>query len=225
MKKSILLLTFLVWSLFSCSKSDNNNNNNSNSDVLDINGNIYQTVTICNQTWMKSNLNVSKYRNGDEIPQVTDGTQWANLTTGAWCYYQNNTSNGPVYGKLYNWYALNDPRGLAPTGWHIPSFQEWNGLYSCLGDNLGGKMKEGGTLHWLTPNTGATNESGFTGLPNGLRSTNGIFGFLGKHGYWWSTTEYSSSEMVTYDLNYDNGGISTYNINKTSGLSVRCVKD
>ena len=224
MKKNILFFTLLAFSLYSCSNSDSNENN-SNVDVTDIDGNTYQTVNICDQTWMKSNLNVSKYRNGDEIPQVTDATQWANLTTGAWCYYQNNTANGPIYGKLYNWYALNDSRGLAPTGWHIATYQEWMEIYTCLGDNVGGKMKEVGTIHWLTPNTGATNESSFTGLPNGLRTINGTFNFLGKYGYWWSSTEHSSTEMMTFDLNYNSGNISTYNVNKISGLSVRCVKD
>lgn len=224
MKKNILLLTFLAFTLFSCTSSDSDNNN-PNVDVTDIDGNTYQTVTICDQTWMKSNLNVSKYKNGDVIPQVQNESEWSNLTTGAWCYYQNNTSNGPIYGKLYNWYALNDPRGLAPTGWHIPSYQEWMELYNCLGDNVGGKMKEVGTLHWLTPNTGATNESGFTGLPNGLRATNGTFSFLGEHGYWWSTTEHSSTEAKTFDLNYNFGQVSLYNVNKISGLSIRCVKD
>lgn len=224
MKKYILLYTFLAFSLFSCSSSDSNNNNPT-VDVVDIDGNIYQTVNICDQTWMKSNLNVSKYKNGDVIPQVQNESQWSNLTTGAWCYYQNNTSNGPIYGKLYNWYALNDSRGLSPTGWHIPTYQEWMALNSCLGDNVGGKMKEVGTIHWLTPNTGATNESGFTGLPNGLRATNGTFSFLGEHGYWWSATENSSTEVKTFDLNYNYGQVSTYNVNKISGLSVRCVKD
>ena len=138
MKKYILLFTFLVFSLFSCSSSDSNNNNPT-VDVVDIDGNTYQTVDICDQTWMKSNLNVSKYRNGDDIPQVTDATQWANLTTGAWCYFQNNTTNGTIYGKLYNWYAVNDPRGLAPNGWHIPSKDEWAVLRNCLGgENLAG---------------------------------------------------------------------------------------
>ena len=98
-------------------------------------------------------------------------------------------------------------------------------IYTCLGDNVGGKMKEVGTIHWLTPNTGATNESSFTGLPNGFRSINGTFNFLGKYGYWWSSTEHSSTEMMTFDLNYNSGNISTYNVNKISGLSVRCVKD
>src|ERR1035437_3981549 len=122
------------------------------------------SVTICSQIWMLKNLDVSTYRNGDAIPQVTDSIQWVNLTTGAWCYYNNNSANGPVYGKLYNWYAVNDPRGLAPVGWHVPSHAEWTELSICLyaispTGNVGGKMKSTGTIEaatglWYAPNTG-----------------------------------------------------------------------
>src|SRR5436190_23369500 len=137
----------------------------------------YESVTICDQVWMIKNLDVSTYRNGDPIPEVTDPSQWAGLTTGAWCYYENNSANGTIYGKLYNWYAVNDPRGLAPLGWHVPSDEELTTLTSCLGGVFvaGGTMKETGTTHWLAPNTEATNSSGWTGLPGGYRNEFGSF--------------------------------------------------
>jgi uncharacterized protein (TIGR02145 family) len=204
--------------------------------VTDIDGNIYQTVTICNQIWTKTNLNVSKYRNGDLIPQVTDQTAWAALTTGAWCYYSNNTANGPVYGKLYNWYAVVDPRGLAPTGYHIPSDAEWTILTTCLGGEIsaGPKMKETGTAHWISPNSGATNSSGFTGLPGGYRYESGQFGNLTFTGEWWSRTacvmptciatcSCSLSRYLNPDFAGGNIGIPASSNGK--GFSIRCIKD
>lgn len=201
--------------------------------VTDIDGNIYQTVTICNQVWTKTNLNVSKYRNGDVIPQVTDPTQWRSLTTGAWCYYNNDSANGPIYGKLYNWYAINDSRGLAPTGYHIASVNEWDALSTCLGGNTisGGKMKETGTTHWRSPNTDATNFSGFTGLPGGDRTPNQVFSFdfygIGELGSWWTTNESNSTNGLVTGLTYNGGNFRPgwFYDSKNSGNSVRCVKD
>jgi len=193
----------------------------------DIDGNTYKTVQICNQTWMQQNLNVSHYRNGDIIPQVTDPTQWANLTTGAWCYYANNTANGIVYGKLYNWYAVNDPRGLAPEGWHIPTSYEWDILTNCLGglDVAGGKMKEAGTTHWLSPNAGATNSSGFKGLPGGGRNYFGNFDAnFTSTGAWW-TSEGSGNFGWHRSVYADAINVSNFGIGKGTGIYVRCVKD
>ena len=195
--------------------------------VTDIDGNTYLPVTICNQTWTKSNLNVSHYRNGDLIPQVTDPTAWANLTTGAWCYYDNDALNGPVYGKLYNWYAVNDPRGLAPQGWHIPTNIEWTTLSTCLGGEAiaGGKMKEIGSSHWSVPNIGATNESGFMALPGGYRYNYGAPYSIGFNSYWWSSTEFDSSNSWLRTINYNNIYLSAGNHLKQFGFSVRCVKN
>ena len=199
--------------------------------ITDIDGNAYELVTICNQTWIKSNLNVSHYRNGDIIPQVTDPTQWANLTTGAWCYYDNNSANGTVYGKLYNWYAVNDSRGLAPQGYHIPSTTELNTFFSnCLGGTniAGGKIKETGTQHWITPNTSATNISGFTALPGGIRGygNTSSFGKLGSSGQWWSSTEISSTDGQNWATSYDGSWAACQNSGiKTNGYSVRCIRD
>lgn len=184
----------------------------------------YQTVTIGTQVWMLKNLNVSHYRNGDSIPQVTDATQWANLTTGAWCYYNNDTSNGAIYGKLYNWYAVNDPRGLAPSGYHVASDAEWTTLSKYLGEFAGGKIKETGTAHWQSPNTGATNESGFSALPGGYRDHNGNYKDINFNGVWWSSTEYYEGARG-WGLGYDDPYLSRNYNSKVDGFSVRCIKD
>jgi len=184
-------------------------------------------VQIGNQIWMTKNLNVSRYRNGDPIPQVTDPTQWANLTTGAWCYYNNDPANGPIYGKLYNWYAVKDPRGLAPAGYHVPTYTEWNSLIIFLGDVdvAGGKMKEMGITNWLSPNEGATNSSSFTGLPGGNRSFNGSFDSISYNGCWWSSTEYTINNAWLRLLFNNNTRSSWGSSRKTNGFSVRCIKD
>jgi uncharacterized protein (TIGR02145 family) len=204
--------------------------------VTDIDGNVYQLVTICNQTWTKTNLNVSKYRNGDIIPQVTDAAQWVSITTGAWCYYANVNSNGVTYGKLYNWYAVNDPRGLAPAGYHIPTDAEWSIMINCLDPNAnggaitpnvaGGAMKEMGTTHWSIPNTNANNSSSFTGLPGGARSNDGSFGSIGSYCGWWSSSESNIANYVfgRY-LYYSSGDCVKGYTNKIDGLTVRFVKD
>lgn len=189
------------------------------------------TVTIGTQIWALKNLDVAIYRNGDPIPQVTDPTAWASLTTGAWCYYNNESVNGATYGKLYNWYAVNDSRGLAPVGYHVPSDAEWTTLTTFLGgqDLAGGKMKETGTTHWLSPNTDATNSSVFTGLPGGFRTADGIFtgyglSMLGVYGDWWSLSS-STDSAYSYILNYSNGNASGGYGPKLEGFSVRCLKD
>lgn len=198
---------------------------NNTSTVTDIDGNVYQTTTICNQTWTTTNLNVTKYRNGDVIPQVTTQSAWASLTTGAWCYYNNDPSTETVYGKLYNWYAINDARGLAPDGYHIPTDAEWTILTSCLGENAGGKMKETSITYWENPNTGANNSSGFTGLPTGFRGDNGTFVSKGYFGYWWSSTVFNSTNAWSRGLQYNNSDVNRINVNKKTGVAVRCLRD
>jgi uncharacterized protein (TIGR02145 family) len=234
MKKIFLLLctSILLFQSCSSSNSDNNSNNNNNVSVSDIDGNVYRTVTICNQTWTKSNLNVSHYRNGDPIPQVTDPTQWASSTTGAWCYYNNDSSNGAIYGKLYNWYAVNDPRGIAPAGYHIPSDAEWTNLITCLGGETvaGSKMKETGTSHWSSPNTMANNISGFTGLPGGWRTSQNstpVFDEIGNIGIWWSSSESGLFDYAwSCSLVYINDNANMTNANDfSSGYSIRCIKN
>jgi uncharacterized protein (TIGR02145 family) len=185
------------------------------------------TIVIGTQQWMEKNLDVVTYRNGDIIPQVTDPTAWAALTTGAWCYYNNDVANGAIYGKLYNWYAVNDTRGLAPKGWHVPTDAEWTILTDKLGGTLvaGGKMKTTGTTSWITSNTGATNESGFTGLPGGNRGNDGTFANVGYNGFWWSSSEGGTTYAWYRFLDYGNGDAYRSSKGKANGFSVRCLRD
>ena len=214
---AILLLSFLI----SCSK-DNCSNPNPNP----INNKV-DTVKIGNQVWMNKDLDVDHYRNGDPIPQVSDSAQWANLKTGAWCYYNNYPPIGAINGKLYNWYAVNDPRVLAPEGWHIPSDAEWTELVNYLGgDNIaGGKLREAGNSHWVSPNTGATNESGFTALPGGWRNYLGVFDDVGYTDGWLSSTEYDAYGAWYRYVGYDGAYIVRVIGSKGTGFSVRCVRD
>jgi uncharacterized protein (TIGR02145 family) len=189
-------------------------------------GGNYEEIRIGTQVWMLKNLDVSTYRNGDLIAEVPLISEWCNLTTGAWCYHDNSPVIGQVYGKLYNWYAVTDPRGLAPDGWHIPSDQEMIALCLYLGgdDVAGGKLKETGTAHWQRPNTGATNESGFTGLPGSYRSFF-QWSVLEAEGFMWTTTEFSSARAWYWSLAYDSPTFFRNNQPKFHGLSVRCIKD
>jgi uncharacterized protein (TIGR02145 family) len=183
-------------------------------------------VTIGTQIWLTNNLDVVTYRNGDVIPQVTDPTAWAALTTGAWCYYNNDAANGAIYGKLYNWPAVTDPRGLGPIGWHVPSDAEWFTLSTYLGGVTvaGGKMKSIGTTLWVT-NTGATNESGFTGLPGGRREPTSAFSTIGSNGNWWSSTSRNGTQRWSRTLNNNNTLIENYGFDPKYGCSVRLIKD
>ncbi|HMJ48128.1 MAG TPA: fibrobacter succinogenes major paralogous domain-containing protein [Ferruginibacter sp.] len=185
----------------------------------------YPSVTICNQKWMDKNLDVTTYRNGDTIAYVTDFTAWAALTTGAWCYYNNDPSRNSIHGKLYNWYAVNDPRGLAPVGWHIPTDAEWTTLENCLGGATlaGGKMKVTGTTTWSSPND-ATNTSGFAGLPGGFR-TGSIWNNLTLTGYGWSSTENDASTAWLRTMIYNTTNLSRFSFSKFFGCSVRCLRD
>ncbi len=185
------------------------------------------TIVIGTQQWMSKNLDVAFYRNGDPIPQVTDGVEWAGLTTGAWCFYNNDSTEGTRYGKLYNWYAVNDPRGLAPAGWHIASDAEWTTLETSLGGGsvAGGKMKEAGTLNWITPNTGGNNNSGFAGLPGGTRLSNGVFSNVGNQGIWWTSTENTIAYAWYRYLFFNDGNVSRSFSDKQGGFSVRCLRD
>ena len=197
-----------------------------NNTVKDIDGNLYHTVKIGTQTWLVENLRVKHYANGDEIPNVVDSIEWANLITGAYCYYQND-STANTYGLLYNWFTVDDSRGLAPIGWHVASNSEWQELIDFLGGRevAGGKLKEADTLHWSFPNIGATNESGFLGLPGGYRSGLGNFDFWGYYGYWWSSTGSDSINSWDRSLSFQSSYIQQQDVWKTLGLSVRCIKD
>ena len=179
-------------------------------------------VTIGNQVWTSKNLDVSTYRNGDDIPLVEDAEKWTNLTTGAWCYYENKTGKGSTYGKLYNWYAVNDPRGLAPKGYHIPTDAEWTILTTYLGTDAAAKMKS--TTGWNEDGNG-NNTSGFAGLPGGCRGTSGWFSSIIGGGYWWRSSEASTDDAWAHYLLSSNGDVSSFSFNKRTGFSVRCLRD
>lgn len=182
-----------------------------------------EAVRIGTQVWKKKDLATIYYRNGDRIPYVKDADKWSKLTTGAWCWYNND----PRYGKLYNWFAVNDPRGLAPEGWHVPSEIEWTKLTKFLGGYIvaGGKMKETGSINWKDPNADATNSSGFTALPGGSRYYLGEFFDAGGYGYWWSSTEAAPNAAWYRYLTYFYGAISGTTEYKLNGFSVRCLHD
>ena len=196
-------------------------------------------ASIGNQVWTIKNLDVTTYRDGTPIPEVTDPTQWSNLTSGAWCYYNNESVNGRIYGKLYNWYAVAGiydaaslanqslRKQLAPVGWHVPSDTEWTTLTNFLGGEsvAGGKMKDAGLTYWDSPNVSATNESGFTGIPGGYRNDDGTFDGLGSHAFWWSTKESSATESFYRYLYYNFGDAGSYFNLNVFGFSVRCIKD
>jgi len=196
--------------------------------VTDSDGNVYAVVQIGSQCWMASNLRTTTYANGDLVPNVTDAAQWVGLTTGAWVHYNNDSQYENPYGKLYNWYAVADPRNVCPTGWHVPSDAEWTVLSVYLGGEsvAGGKMKSTGTQYWGSPNEGATNESGFSGLPGGNRNWNaGGFGGLVLSGNWRSDTEAGFGEAWTYGLSIDDGILFRGDPSKNYGFSVRCLRD
>ena len=190
-------------------------------------GKTYRTIKIGDQWWMAENLKETQYRNGDQIPNVTSGSEWANLSTDAWCVYDNSDSLAEIYGYLYNFNVVKDSRNIAPQDWHVPSETEWGILTDYLGGRgvAGGKMKETGIVHWNSPNTSATNESGFSALPGGYRSSSsGNFRYLGEIAHFWFS-EHNSSGQQGSMLNYDNSGVGTYAGSQRGGFSVRCVKD
>ena len=203
--------------------------------VTDIDGNVYQTIVIGNQEWMMENLKVTHYRNGDQIPHLTDDGDWASTFSGAYCVYDNDPSYANTYGNLYNWFAVDDSRGLAPEGWHVPTHDDWhadndwNELVDYLGGSVvaGGKMKETGTTHWNSPNTGATNESGFTALPGGYKSSacGGYFGDIGVWANFWSSSDLDSNDAWTIRLYFDDSQFYNFDRYKKYGFSIRCVKD
>jgi len=195
--------------------------------ISDADGNTYATVTIGSQIWMKENLKTTRFNSSTSIPLVTDNTGWANLTTPAYCWYNNNESAYKnIYGALYNWYTVTTGN-LCPLGWHVPTDPDWTTLTNYLGGlNLaGGKMKEPGFFHWVNPNSGATNESGFTGLPNGYRGIDGEFYDVGYDGFWWSSTQNTLTTAWDRGLYYDLNEISRNDGYKKNGISVRCLKD
>ena len=198
--------------------------NTSIAQVTDKDGNTYKSVTIGKQIWTAENLNVEHYRNGDAIPQVQDKEEWAILTSGAWCYYQNSSENGTIYGKLYNWYAVNDSRGLAPEGWHVATDDDWTKITELFGGAYvaGEKMKN--TSGW-SENGNGTNINGFAGLPGGYRNHDGYFMNIGINGLFWTSTAFSGTNAWFRNLIASIPDIYRPNYFYVNGLSIRCVKD
>ncbi|MBV5313664.1 MAG: fibrobacter succinogenes major paralogous domain-containing protein [Prolixibacteraceae bacterium] len=239
MNKNPLLFLFFLMIVFSCKKHDWNNFNNFNDTdnnfnssirygkVTDIDGNIYRTVIIGNQTWMAENLKTTRYNDGTPIANVTDNAAWAALRTGAYCWYNKDaTTLNETYGALYNWYAVSTNK-IAPTGWHVATDTKWITLIDYLGGNIvaGGKLNEVGTIHWIAPNTGATNDVGFTALPASIRFDYGIFSGIGEFAYWWSSTERDIISAFSKALGYYGIGAGRPFSDNESGLSVRCIKN
>ncbi|HTC01069.1 MAG TPA: fibrobacter succinogenes major paralogous domain-containing protein [Ferruginibacter sp.] len=254
--KKYIALALLVVIFDSCKKESNNNAVPTVSvtdavPVTDTDGNTYSTVQIGSQVWITSNLNVSHFRNGDEIPEIEDSAAWvqaasANEVKPAWCYYNSDPANGKIYGKLYNWYAVIDSRGLAPAGWHIPSDTEWSNLITYLGGESVAGVKMKSTNGWYGNGNG-TNKSGFAGLPGGARygydgslpllGGAGAFYSIGQIGCWWSSSQdgdgpygapYGDDDTFgafIYDLDYADSSSFYGNSYENCGFSVRCLRD
>lgn len=188
----------------------------------------YKTVVIGDQTWMAENLNASTFRNGDKIPMAKNEEDWWKASEEGkpiWSYYQFDSKNGNQYGKIYNWYAVNDPRGLSQEGWHIPSDQEWTIMENYLGgnENAGKKLKS--TENWNSDGNG-TNESGFSAIPvTGFNLDGGFYFEHGSEGNWWTSTESNSDLAFLRSLSNENDQLFSNELYKSSGFSVRCVKD
>ena len=216
--QGIFLWAFIIISNLTFSQTPNT--------VKDVDGFEYKIVKLGTQTWMTQNLNVTRFRNGDPIPEATTEDEWIKAEknkTPAWCYYQNDPENGGNYGKLYNWYAVTDERGLAPAKWRIPASEDWQRLINYLGK----KEKAGEQLKadsgWRDEGHG-NNKSGFKALPGGNRSDRGVFHSIGSFGYWWSSQEHGSETAEGYDMGYRYKTINRFAFRKGNGFSVRCVK-
>lgn len=249
MKKLYVFIAILLCTLMSCNDIIDSDNNIKKEKIIimDIDSNEYKIVPICGKKWMAENLKVRHYRNGDPITHAVTQQEWIDANEkkeGAWCYFANNPENGEIYGILYNWYAVNDIRGLAPDCCHVPTREEYNNLFQCLGglEMAGGKLKSTKTSEkdnggWRSPNTGATDKFGFCALPggkrDGLMDMRSDFFFLSKEyiGYWWTSSAYNDNypDMAHYfSLHYNSEGVSIFGSShdyKVHGYSVRCVMD
>jgi uncharacterized protein (TIGR02145 family) len=215
----------LIAMLLSCTKDESSKS--IDNPIVDYDGNVYTSVTIGTQQWLKEPLKTTRYMNGDLIEIVSDGTSWSNLTTGAYCSYNYDNTKVMTYGRLYNWFVISDNRKVCPTGWHVPTDNELTTLVNFLGGETiaGGKMKESGNVHWVLSNTGTTNSTGLTLLPCGNIGPYGAFNGLGSTLNIWTSTEVDSNnawERVLYD---GNAGAYRYSSAKNSGSSIHCIKD
>jgi uncharacterized protein (TIGR02145 family) len=227
----LVFILFCLTLVISCRKPESGNLFSEDDPVSDYEGNSYKTVKIGTQIWMAENLRTTRYSNGDEIPEVAADANWAGLSTGAYCWYDNDVANKTRFGALYNWFSVQDSRNIAPSGWHIPTDAEWTILETYLGGGsvAGGKMKS--PAIWQSPNTGGDNRSGFAAFPGGYR--NGVYGTYEQMNmltYWWSATESDITIMGIGHawfrvLSNTNTALSRATINDRSGFSIRCIKD
>jgi len=202
----------VVFDFMACTDADNNH---------------YPVVVIGTQIWMAENLKTTKYQNGDSVPNVSDNMAWQNLSSGAYCNYLNVGTYAAIFGKLYNWHVVSDVRNIAPPGWHVPTNDEFNILTTYLGglNDAGGKLKETGTTHWLSPNPGATNESGFTALPAGFRASSSTYYYMGSTGMLWSSSEYIPGVPKAMVIGYDSNLVLMNTGSAGDACTIRCVKD
>jgi uncharacterized protein (TIGR02145 family) len=232
----LLLINSLLFGFTVFAQTDPFNTTLNYGTVIDFEGNTYKTIRIGSQTWMAENLRSTKYRNGTPISYIKDARLWGTNTTGAWCYYNNDPSLNLPYGKLYNWFAVENANNVCPTGWHVPSDTEWNTLIGFLDnayspnatENQSGKagemLKTAGTAYWKYWNE-ATNSSGFSAIPGAYRTSDGGFTVFDKEGYWWSSTP-TYTDFAWYRSMFNNhSGVYRNYLNKTVGFSIRCVKD
>jgi uncharacterized protein (TIGR02145 family) len=219
---SYIYISGVLLAIFSCTKDEK-----PPGPIADIEGNIYKTVKIGNQVWMAENLKTTRYNDGTDIPNVPDSVAWSDLTTPGFCWYNNDEETyKDTYGALYNGYSVSSGN-LCPSGWHVPSRDEWQQLTDFLGDTItgGGKLKEAGIAHWLTPNKNADNSSGFTALPAGIRYFEGSFNTVLYFTGIWSATEIGTDEEWYLSLYYGDAIVIMNHRSKKHGLSVRCVKE
>ena len=218
----LIITVVMLFVCTGCKKEENKPEN----IVSDVEGNDYFTVVIGEQVWMAENLRTTKYSNGNIILNVSDNTQWSNLSDGALSNYENNDTYVRTYGGLYNWYVVNNVHKICPTGWHVPSDADWTELITFLGgENIaGGKLKETGETHWFG-NISTNNDYGFSALPGGFRGENGFFGNMGDVGFWWSSSEVDSESAGYKSMVSWSDGIYSGTNSKKYGKSVRCIKD
>ncbi len=225
---SILIVGLLVSMIVGCKKKNKVINNDNlhvynESKIIDSIPIKDYEVKIGNQIWMIQNLNVDTFRNGDIIPEVTDPIEWSKLRAPAWCNLGNVKENGECYGKLYNWYAVNDPRGLATNGYHIPSLAEWNELVKSLGGVKSANKSLRSTNGWIADRS--FNVSGFSAIPAAYRSKDGTFYNAGYFAGWWTITENDKNCVFVFGLGWDRYETAVEKIAKEFGISVRCLRD
>jgi uncharacterized protein (TIGR02145 family) len=225
-----VLLMLILAGVLGCRTGSDKAKSEEKEQIIDVDGNLYNTITIGDQVWMEENLKTTRYNDGTPIPMVENYDEWAELTLPAYCWYNNDSLNGVEFGALYNGYVIESEK-LCPEGWHVPTDEEWKALETAVGgaDVAGGALKEAGTDFWKTPNTGASNNSGFSARPGGYRSYDGPFNLKRTYGFWWTSSLkswYGAPPRFLYrEIRYNGQDIRMNISEKGSGLSVRCIKN